>query len=117
MTSQNFHLTRQAARVLCDIHKHSLKQWGQKTADAYLADLYAAMKQAAAKPATGQLRAHRAVPFLMVPAREHFIVYDRLEKDIVILTLLHQRRDIERVINELEPSFLTEIERLREGKT
>jgi plasmid stabilization system protein ParE len=115
MTEQNFRVTRQAARMLRDIHKHSLKQWGQKTADAYLADLYAAMKQAATKPEKGQLRAHRAVPFLMVPARQHFIVYDRLEKDIVILTLLHQRRDIERVLSEGEPSFLMEIERLRKG--
>ena len=66
MTKQNFHLTRQAARVLRDIHKHSLNQWGQKTADAYLADLYASMKQVATKPGTGPLRAYRAAPFLMV---------------------------------------------------
>ncbi len=115
MSKSNFLLARQAARTLRDIHKYSEKQWGPETADKYIADLYAAMKQAAVKPENGQLRAHRAVPFLMVAVREHFIVYDRIEKDIVILTLLNQRRDIERVISELEPSFLIEIKRLRES--
>jgi len=116
MTKSNFFLTRQAARALRDIYKHSEKQWGQKTADEYLADLYVAIKQAATKPETGHLRAHRVVPFLMISVREHFIVYDRIEKGIIILTLLHQRRDIERVISELEPSFFIKVKRLKEGK-
>ena len=117
MTKPNFYLTRQAARALRDIYQHSLKQWGQAIADAYMADLYSAMNRITLKPEMGQLRMRRASPFLMVPAREHFIIYDCLEADIVVLTLLHQRRDIEHIISKFEPDLLAEIEHVRSGKT
>ena len=112
MNKYGFHLTRQASRTLRDIYANSRKQWGAETADRYLADLYAAMKKAAAKPEIGQLRAARATPFLMVPAGRHFMIYDRVERGIVILTLLHQRRDIEQIIADLGPTFQDEIRAL-----
>lgn len=113
MKKARFHLTRQAAKALREIYSHSLKQWGEKSADKYMADLYAVMKKAAINPEIGRFRAHRAVPFLMAPSGRHFIVYDRLEGGIVILTLLHQRRDIEKIIANRGPSFLVEIEMLK----
>lgn len=113
MRKPRFHLTRHAAMVLREIHTHSLEQWGQKTADKYMAEIYVVMAKVAAKPDIGKIRAHRAVPFLMVSAGRHFIVYDRLKKGIVILTLLHQRRDIERIIADMQPAFLAELETLR----
>ena len=108
-----FHLTRHAAIALRDIYAHSLKQWGQKTADTYMAALYAIMAKAAAKPDIGYIRGMRAVPFLMVPAKQHFIVYDQLKRGIVIVAILHQRRDIERIIAGMTPAFLAEIQKLR----
>lgn len=113
MSEARFHLTRQAARSLRDIYARSLKQWGQKTADDYMANLYAAMGNAAANPDTGRLRAHRAVLFLMIAAGGHFIVYDRLREGIVIVAVLHQRRNIEQIIASIDASTLAEIETLR----
>jgi plasmid stabilization system protein ParE len=115
MKKRKYHLTRHAAIILHEIYTRSLNQWGQGRADKYMVELYAAMMKAAAKPEIGRLRAHRTAPFLMIPAGQHFIVYDRLGHDIVILTLLHQRRDIERIVTDLTPAFLAEILALREG--
>lgn len=108
-----FHLTRRAALDLRDIYDHSLREWGEATANRYMADLYAAMSQAAVNPDSSLLRQHRSAPFMMVSARQHFVVYDRIPQGIAILTLLHQVRDIETLIANLTPSFLKEIETLK----
>lgn len=111
--SPAFHLTRRAALDLRDIYDHSRREWGEEIAHRYITDIYAAMSRAAAHPDVGLLRQHRAAPFLMVPARQHFVVYDRIPQGIAILTLLHQVRDIESLIANLSPAFLQEIEKLK----
>jgi len=107
--SPAFHLTRRAALDLRDIYERSRREWGDATANRYMADIYAAMSKAAANPDAGLLRKHRAAPFLMITARQHFVVYDRIPQGIAILTLLHQVRDIESLIANLSPSFLQEV--------
>ena len=111
-----FHLTRRAALDLRNIYDRSRREWGEATADSYMADLYAVMSKAAANPDSGLLRQHRATPFLMLPARQHFVVYDRSPQGITILTILHQVRDIEGLIADLSPTFLQEVEKLKAGK-
>ena len=111
-----FHLTRRAVLDLRNIYNHSLREWGEATADSYMADLYAVMSKAAANPDSGLLRQHRTAPFLMVPARQHFVVYDRSPQGITILTILHQVRDIEGLIADLSPTFLQEVEKLKAGE-
>ena len=111
------HLTRHAARDLRDIHARSVATWGKVRADRYLADIYVVFGRIAANPALGRLRAHRSAPFLMVPAEGHFVIYDRTNDGVVVLTVLHQVRDIERIIAAMGPEFLAEIEALRGGAT
>ena len=108
-----FLLTRNAALDLRRIHTRSRREWGQDVADQYLADLYAAMGVAAANPEQGRLRQHRSAPFLMVPARQHFVIYDLVPQGIAVLTVQHQVRDIETLIAQLTPDFATEVERLK----
>lgn len=108
-----FLLTRSAALDLRRIHTRSRREWGQEVADRYLADLYAAMGVAAANPEQGRLRQYRSAPFLMVPARQHFVIYDLVPQGIAVLTVQHQVRDIETLIAELTPAFVTEVERLK----
>lgn len=108
-----FFLTRSAAFDLRRIHTRSRREWGNDIADRYIADLYAAMQHAAAQPEAGRLRQQRAAPFLMVPARQHFVIYDLIAQGIAVLTIQHQIRDIETLIAELTPSFLAEVERLK----
>jgi plasmid stabilization system protein ParE len=109
-----FRLTRNAALDLRRIHARSRREWSDDVADRYLADLYAAMRTAAANPESGRFRQHRSAPFLMVPARQHFVIYDVVPLGIVILTVQHQVRDIEALITELTPSFQAEVERLKQ---
>ena len=108
-----FLLTRNAALDLRRIYTRSRREWGDDVADRYLADLYAAMGVAAADPEKGRLRQYRSAPFLMVAAREHFVIYDRVPQGIVVLTVQHQVRNIETLIAELNRSFNAEVERLK----
>lgn len=78
-----------------------------------MADLYVAMGVAAANPENGRLRQYRSTPFLMVPARQHFVIYDLMPQGIAVLTVQHKVRDIETLIAELTPAFLAEVGRLK----
>ena len=106
-------LTRNAALDLRGIHARSRREWGDDVADRYLADLYAAMSGAAVNPENGRLRQHRSAPFLMIPARQHFVIYDLVPQGIAVLTVQHQVRDVEALIAELTPAFHAEVERLK----
>jgi plasmid stabilization system protein ParE len=108
-----FLLTRNAALDLRRIYTRSRREWGDDVADQYLADLYAAMGVAAANPEKGRLRHYRSAPFLMIPARQHFVIYDLVPRGIAVLTVQHQVRDIETLIAELTPAFHAEVERLK----
>lgn len=108
-----FLLTRNAAIDLRRIHVRSRREWGDDVADRYLADLYAAMGDAAANPEKGRLRQYRAAPLLMVAVRQHFVIYDVVPQGIAVLTVQHQVRDVETLIAELTPAFHNEVERLK----
>ena len=107
-----FLLTRNAALDLRRIHTRSRREWGEDVADQYLADLYAVMGVAAANPEKGRLRQCRSAPFLMIPARQHFVIYDLVPQGIAVLAIQYQVRDIETLIAELTP-FVAEVERLK----
>ncbi len=108
-----FLLTRNAARDLRRIHARSRREWGEDIADRYLADLYAAIGDAAADPEKGRLRQCRSTPFLMIPVRRHFMIYDLVPQGVVVLTIQHQVRDIETLVTELTPIFHAEVERIK----
>jgi len=108
-----FLLTRNAALDLRRIHTRSRCEWGEDVADQYIADLYAAMGVAAANPENGRLRQYRSAPFLMIPSRQRFVIYDLVPQGIAVLTVQHQVRDIESLIADLTPAFHAEVEQLK----
>ena len=108
-----FLLTRNAALDMRRIHERSRREWGDDVADQYVADLYAAMRIAAASPEKGRFRQYRSAPFLMIPARRHFVIYDLVPQGIAVLTIQHQVRDIDTLIADLTPAFHAEVERLK----
>lgn len=112
-SAATFLLTRNAALDLRRIHTRSQREWGDDIADQYIADLYAVMGVAAANPEKGRLRQYRSAPFLMFPARQHFVIYDLVPQGIAVLTVQHQVRDIESLIADLTPAFHVEVERLK----
>ena len=100
-----FLLTRNAALDLRRIHTRSRREWGEDVADQYLADLYAVMGVAAANPEKGRLRQYRSAPFLMIPARQHFVIYDLVPHGIAVLTVQHQVRDIEPLMQQIRDAW------------
>ena len=112
-SAARFFLTRRAALDLRAIDARSRRQWGDQVADRYVADLYAAMREAAANPQAGRLRERRSAPFLMTAARQHFVIYDLMPQGIAVLTIQHGVRDIETLIAGLTPSFRAEVQRLK----
>lgn len=113
MSKGTYQLTRRALLDLHRIYTYSVRFWGQKTADSYIRDIYASFQSIALKPEQGRLRQKRSLPFLMVPAKRHYVVYEVLESKVIVLTVLHQRRDIETVIFAQERKFLAELNSLK----
>lgn len=109
----NFHLTRRAFMDIDDIYETSVMCWGENVAKHYIGDLYQNFKQIANKSELGELRKARSVPFLMSPARKHFVIYEKYKNDIIVVTVLHKVRDIEGIIRKLGPSFKEEIKQLK----
>ena len=105
----DYFITRRAALDLQEIYGHSVERWGERVADEYLETVYRVFAQLTDSPELGKLRQKRSSPFLMYPAGNHFVIYDTFPKGIIILTLLHQVRKIESIIENLGPSFIYEI--------
>jgi plasmid stabilization system protein ParE len=115
MTKPRFQLTRRAALDLRNIYDHSREQWGEKVARAYIDALYTAMHSLKADDNRANQRKQRSLPFSLVPAGKHFVVYEIINNIPVVITLLHQRRNIETIIHDFTPDFLSEIATLRKA--
>lgn len=50
------------------------------------------------------------MPFLMYPSGRHFIIYKKVHEKIIIVTILHQVRNIENILFELSEQVTSEIE-------
>lgn len=109
----DYFISRRAALDLQDIYNRSAKEWGESVSDAYMETVYRVFAQLTKNPELGRLRQKRSGPFLMYPAGKHFVIYDTFPKGIIILTLLHQMRKIEIIIENLGPSFISEITDLK----
>lgn len=107
------YLTRRAAIDIQSIQEYSNNMWGERVAQKYITDLYAALSDAAAHPQRGVLRQHRSSPYLMVPAGKHFAVYEAIQSGIIIATIVHSYQDIETLIEQLTPALAQEVERIR----
>lgn len=109
----DYFLTRRAILDLQNIYIRSVENWGEDIADKYIEALYLSFQRIAENPQLGQARLNRSWPFLMVLAKKHYVIYDTFPKGIIIVTLLHQVRNIERILEEFSPSFVPEITALK----
>ncbi len=64
-------------------------------------------------PEQGKQRRYRSFPYFMSPAGKHFAVYEPLEENIVIATVLHSKRDIETLVKKLGHELAEEIMQTR----
>lgn len=116
MKSPKLQLTimREAAVNLRNIHAYSKRIWEENTARKYMAEIYAILKRISENPSIGKIYADRATPFLMVAAAKHFVIYDVGENDVFVITVVHQARDVEKIITTIENKYLREIAMLKE---
>ncbi len=108
-SSPAYFLTRRAASDLRNIHRYSIDQWGDKRADKYVNDIIKTLQKTSKNPEHGGLRQYRSLPFLMVLAEQHFVIYRAFEKGIIVATVLHGRRNIEAIIRDMAPALESEI--------
>lgn len=114
MTKSKFYLTHRAAMDLRDIYDLSVERWGEKIARDYIDKLYVAMGALKIEDDRAKQRKERSLPFSMIPAAKHFIVYEVIDKLPTVITILHQRRDVESIIRDFTQEFLAEIDYLRQ---
>jgi plasmid stabilization system protein ParE len=111
-----FFLTRRANIDLLEIEDYSLLKCGEDQTETYMDDLYRRFAVIAKKPDVGRLRHNRSFPFYMAPAREHFVIYKPINTGIIIATVLHSRRDIDKIIRNMAVTLSNAILDM-EGKT
>lgn len=109
----NFYFTRRALQDIQSIYEYSLQNWGELKANEYVEDFYKVFDKLANNVHFGELRKNRSIPFLMYPSGKHYIVYEPFKDGIIIITLLHQIRNIENILQEFGSTFYNEIELLK----
>jgi toxin ParE1/3/4 len=109
MNKKRIFFSQRTMQAMDDIYAYSAEKWGKKKADAYLEDIYGTIEKITTEHDKGRVRARRAVPFSMVSVGSHFVVYEKFKMGICILTILHQRQDIEAIIEKLGEEFYAEI--------
>lgn len=108
-----FYLTRRALLDIRVVYDYSLRHWGENRADEYVSSLYKDFNRVANNANLGKLRKNRSTPFLMYPSGRHYIVYEPFKDGIVVITVLHQVRNIESIMQEFGSIFENEINALK----
>ncbi len=109
----NFYLTRRALLDIRVIYAYSLENWGENKADEYVSNLYNDFNKITARTDIGEARKVRSNPFLMFPSGKHYIVYEPFKDGIIVITILHQVRNIENILQEFGSDFYNEIKNLK----
>lgn len=87
-------LTRAASVDLDNIWDHTVTRWGTTRAEAYLEEVFACFARAAAAPGTGQDRAAFVARARSLPAGRHLVFYRATDGGVVILRIVHERRNL-----------------------
>lgn len=110
---RHFYLTRRAFLDIQNIYDFTSEHWGDAQAESYVSTLYEDFQKIAYNIDLGKPRLERSDPFLMYPSGKHYIVYEPYKDGVIIITILHQMRNIETIIQEFGSTFYNEIEALK----
>ena len=99
------YLTNRVRHKLLEIENYSEKMWGKKRTAQYMNDILQAMQQLAQKPDIGKLRQNRSQPYLMAPVEQHYAIYKIVEDGIMVVTILHNRQNVEGILGSVGISF------------
>ncbi|MEZ5534304.1 MAG: type II toxin-antitoxin system RelE/ParE family toxin [Thiolinea sp.] len=102
-------LSRRAALDIAVIEDDSIRRWGQAVANSYLDSIDNALQLVSDNP--GLLRKFaNSEQLLFYPVRKHSLFCTLYNDVIYVLTVRYGGMDLERLIHELEPFLLEEVE-------
>jgi toxin ParE1/3/4 len=107
-----YRLSETAAQDIANIHTYSQTRWGEAKANQYVEAIYRALEKLAARPDRSISRDKRSAPFRMIAIRQHFALYEVLNGDVIVLTIMHQAQNVEKHVARLTPAFETLIARM-----
>lgn len=110
--SGEYRLSERAAQDIADIYAYSLARWGEDKADEYVGGIYHVLEKLTAHPGRNTSRDKRSAPFRMIAAQQHFVLYEMLGDEIVVLAIMHQAQNVEKHVAKLTPVFKQFIARM-----
>ena len=93
-SSRRLRLTPEAADDLRDLLQYSLETWGQRQRDTYRALIHRALRDLARFPDLGRGRDELAPGLRSHPVGQHVVIYAVSDKELVVVRILHGRRDL-----------------------
>ncbi len=111
---RQYRLSERAAQDIADIHAYSTANWGEEKADEYAQAIYLALEQLAANPNQNTSRNRRSAPFRMAAIRQYFILYEIVDDEVIVLTIMHQTRNVEKHVAKLTPGFKKLVARMKQ---
>lgn len=107
------YLTERALRDIVGIEEYSVREFGRKVANRYLANLEAALARITENPELLRSEPDMHSWLRFYRAEKHLIIADDNDAGrIIVLTLIHASMDIPSRLSELEPTFMAETELL-----
>jgi toxin ParE1/3/4 len=88
-----FRTTRAADEDIFNLYEHGVLEYGQPSAESYVAALRAIFELLAANPFMARERSEARPPVRLYPYRAHHILYRIDNEDVLILRVLHGRQD------------------------
>lgn len=105
-------LTERALQDLRNIESYSIEQWGQQTAEKYMARIEAALDCIAERPELLREEPEFAESLKFHRVQKHILVCDIQSDAIYLLTVLHTSMDIPKRLARLKPQLLLEVDLL-----
>lgn len=103
-------LTRRATLDLIEIEDYSIKTWGTRTAEGYIAKFQTAFDLLRASPDLLRPVPEFSAQLLFYRVERHWIVAHRTGDAVFVLTIRHGSMDIPKRLAELEPLLTQEVE-------
>ncbi len=88
-----------ADRDLEEIYIYSYNNFGETKADAYLSGLEECLQRLAESPRTGRKADHIRKAYMRYEYVSHSIFYKTQDKNILVVRVLHNSRDVIRHLN------------------
>jgi len=93
-----YRLKPRAARDMSEIWDYTLKQWGLRQTEIYLAQIQTCFELVAGEPDIGRKCDDIRLGYRKILVGSHVIFYRLQGSDVEIIRVLHQKMDLERYL-------------------